>query len=516
MTKKRGQRKPTSLDKVEPAKEKAGLRGGHSHLVKLPYGSGEVELTLGPERLHFDLSPRWFPPVADPAEELLFSLADPVGPGLAEVIRPGDRVLLATVDRTRPSPRQLLGTMVRALEEAGARVTVIAATGLHRWMSAGELAEHFGTADALQHDCDGEMLSLGTTSRGTPIELNRVIGQFDKVVTLGYVEPHYLMGFTGGRKLLFPGLGSRRATSTHHLMLAEAGFQLGRLDGNPLDQDVLEMVGKLGLWPAGPFAWSTNVVTNPDDSVVEIFSGHPLQAHVEACRLARRLNTVHITNQCDIAIVTPGGVPASRAGLSKRASADLVQSRKALIPACRAVRPGGVLILLAQCAEGWAADEGSRPLLSNSHPKAIIAELNERYVRLSTAGARQPDAGGRAEPVEARRRAQAQRPPSPTPLPMGEGRGEGGAGAPRPPEAEPAAPDAEADSPASYTAALVFSFILEFRSLEVIVVSALEGLEDTFLLTAPSLAEAMELAEERVGTLSSVGIIRGGRRLIIP
>jgi nickel-dependent lactate racemase len=423
-----------------------------------------VELKIGPERLHFDISPRWFPPVPDPAEELLFSLADPVGPGLAEVIRPGDRVLLATVDRTRPSPRQLLATMVGALEEVGARVTVIAATGLHRWMAAGELAEHFGTADPLQHDCDGEMLSLGTTSRGTPIELNRVVGQFDKVVTLGYVEPHYLLGFTGGRKLLFPGLGSRRAVSTHHLMLAEAGFQLGRLDGNPLHQDVLEMVGKLGVWPAGPFAWTTNVVTNPDDSVVEIFSGHPLQAHTEACRLARRLNTVHIPGQCDIAIVTPGG-----AGLSERASADLVQSRKALIPACRAVRPGGVLILLAQCAEGWAADEGSRPLLTESHPKAIIAALNERYV-----GRRSESAG--AAP-------------------------------------EAAVPE---DTPASYTAALVFSFLLAFRSLEVIVVSELEGLEDTFLLTAPSLAEAMEVAEERVGALSTVGIIRGARRLIIP
>jgi hypothetical protein len=286
------------------------------------------------------------------------------------------------------------------------------------------------------------------------------------------------MGFTGGRKLLFPGLGSRRAASIHHLMLAEAGFQLGRLDGNPLHQDVLEMVGKLGVWPNGPFAWSTNVVTNPDDSVVEIFSGHPLQAHAEACRLARRLNTVHVPGKCDVAIVTPGGV-----GLSERASADLVQSRKALIPACRAVRPGGALILLAQCPEGWAADEGSRALLVESHPKAIIAELNERYARRRRAlePSPAPASGGH-------------------PLPLGEGTGEGPA----------------EDSPASYTAALVFSFILEFRSLEVIVVSALEGLEDTFLLTAPSLAEAMETAEERVGALSSVGIIRGGRRLIIP
>ena len=507
MAKKSDQRKAES--------GRADRGGAHSHLVRLPYGSGEVELTLGPGRLLFDLSPRRFPPVADPAEELLLSLRDPVGPGLAEVIRPGDRVLLATVDRTRPSPKGLLPTMVGALQEVGARVTVIAATGLHRWMSAGELAGHFGTAEVTQHDCDGEMLSLGTTSRGTPIELNRVIGEFDKVVTLGYVEPHYLMGFTGGRKLLFPGLGSRRATSIHHLMLAEAGFQLGRLDGNPLHQDVLEMVGKLGLWPKGPFAWSTNVVTNPDDSVVEIFSGHPLQAHAEACRLARRLNAAHIPNQCDIAIVTPGELAASAnpqnleheggtrsrapavgqahgpepspetgqrrlslpggVGLSDRASADLVQSRKALIPASRAVRPGGVLILLAQCAEGWAADEGSRPFLVNSHPKAIIAELNERYARRSGASA----AGS------------------------------------RPPGAQ-TEPDAEADSPASYTAALVFSFILEFRSLEVIVVSDLEGLEETFLLTAPSLAEALEIAEERVGVLSSVGIIRGARRLLIP
>jgi hypothetical protein len=102
---------------------------------------------------------------------------------------------------------------------------------------------------------------------------------------------------------------------------------------------------------------------------------------------------------------------------------------------------------------------------------------------------------------------------------LGEGKGEGPAEDVLRPEDSgrgTSEADVEADSPASYTAALVFSFILEFRSLEVIVVSELQGLEDTFLLTAPSLAEAMEIAEERVGTLSSVGIIRGARRLIIP
>jgi hypothetical protein len=166
------------------------------------------------------------------------------------------------------------------------------------------------------------------------------------------------------------------------------------------------------------------------------------------------------------------------------------------------VRRGGVLILLAQCAEGWAADEGSRPLLVNSHPKAIIAELNERYARR-----RAESAGADSAKVAPGATSAGASPPTDA-----ETESEG----PQAPKRSQTPSDAEADSPASYTAALVFSFILEFRSLEVIVVSDLEGLEETFLLTAPSLAEALEIAEERVGALSSVGVIRGGRRLLIP
>ena len=442
---------PSASAKGFTRRGKAARAGGRT--IALRYGEGEQELTLDLARLLFELRPRHFPALADPAADLRASLHEPIGPELGEVIRPGDRVAVVTVDRTRPSPREYLGPMREALEELGAEVTVLVATGNHRWMSRQELVEHYGTSEVLQHDCDGEMLLLGETSRGTPIELNRALSRFDKVVTLGYVEPHFLMGFGGGRKLLFPGLGSRRAIALHHLLLAEAGFQLGHLEGNPPHEDAVEMVERLGLWPDGPVAWSTNIVLNPDDSVVEIFSGHPVEAHVEACRLAHRVNSVRPTGQCDICLVTPGGYPDDR---------DLVQSRKALIPACRTVRPGGLLVLLAQCREGWAADEGSRGFLTYSSPKEILAEMNDRCRR-------------RAELFT-----------------------EAG------------------DDPSACTGALVFSIILEFRSLEVIVVSELEGLDETFLLTADSLAEAMEMAEARVGELSSVGVIHGGRRLIIP
>lgn len=424
-------------------------------VISIPYGDGEERISVAAERVLFEMVPRRFPALQDPVQELEFSLRDPIGPDLSEVISPGERVLVVTVDRTRPSPKALLGALVAALEEAGARVSILVAAGLHRRMTPAELEAHLGTSEVLQHDCDGETLSLGRTARGTPIELNRLLGEYDKVVTLGFVEPQYLMGFGGGRKLIFPGLGSRRAVTLHHMMLAQAGFQLGRLAGNPLHEDVVEMVHKVGLWPEGPLAFSVNAVLNPDDTVVEVFSGDFLRAHEEACRLARRIYTVKPPGRCDILLVSPGGHPHDR---------DLVQSRKALVAACRAVRPGGVIILLARCPEGWAADEGSRRLLVDSSPKQIIAEMYDRCQR-------RMESGGDASALE---------------------------------------------EASSVTGALVFSFILEFRSLEVIVVSELEGLEETFLLTAGSLAEAMEMAEARVGSLASIGVIHQGRRLIIP
>lgn len=449
------EKRPSPMATTADASDTENPRAGTSRkrTVRLRYGDGAEELALEAERVIFEIGPRRFPALEDPAEELRFSLRDPIGPGLSEVIDRGDRVLLVTVDRTRPSPKALLPPVREALEDLGATVTVMAANGLHRWMSGQELEAHYGSEEVVQHDCDGEMLSLGETTRGTPIELSSVLRRFDKVVTLGFVEPQYLMGFGGGRKLLFPGLGSRRAIALHHLMLAESGFQLGRLEGNPLHEDVMEMVDRLGVWPDGPFAASIDVVLNPDDSSVEIFSGDPVQAHLEACRLAGRINTVRPAGPCDICIVSPGGYPYDR---------DLVQSRKALISACRTVRSGGVIVLLAECREGWAADEGSRPMLVDSSPKEIIAEMNARYGRRAELF-REPD-----------------------------------------------------EDPSPCTGALVLSFLMEFGSLEVIVVSELEGLDETFLLTAGSLAEAMEIAEARVSSLSSVGIIHNGRRLIIP
>ncbi len=451
--------------------ENPGVSTSRKRTVRLRYGDGAEELALEAERVIFEIGPRRFPALEDPAEELRFSLRDPIGPGLSEVIDRGDRVLLVTVDRTRPSPKALLPPVREALEDLG--VTVMAANGLHRWMSGQELEAHYGSEEVVQHDCDGEMLSLGETTRGTPIELSSVLRRFDKVVTLGFVEPQYLMGFGGGRKLLFPGLGSRRAIALHHLMLAEAGFQLGRLEGNPLHEDVMEMVDRLGVWPDGPFAASIDVVLNPDDSSVEVFSGDPVQAHLEACRLASRINTVKPAGPCDICIVSPGGYPYDR---------DLVQSRKALISACRTVRRGGVIVLLAECREGWAADEGSRPMLVDSSPKEIIAEMNARYGRRAELF-REPDSAVVAPPSPRLRRATMAK---------------------------------SAEDPSPCTGALVLSFIVEFGSLEIIVVSELEGLDETFLLTAGSLAEAMEIAEARVSPLSSVGIIHNGRRLIIP
>jgi lactate racemase len=276
------------------------------------------------------------------------ALANPVGPGPQDVVRRGDSVLVMTVDHTRPNPSPLLWPLMQRLEDLGARPEIMIGLGNHRAMSASELQAFLGTDQAHQNDCRAEPWSLGATRHGSPIEVSPILREFDRRIVLGFIEPHYIAGFSGGRKMVLPGCASHRATTHNHFMTLTHGPQLGRLDGNPVHEDMQETALAVGV------DFILDAVLNPDDSFHSLHCGDLVAAHRQGAERARRVYRGSVPERAGIVITSAGGWPYD---------VDMVQAKKALAPALDCVKPGGAIILVGECARGWGASQPERALL---------------------------------------------------------------------------------------------------------------------------------------------------------
>ncbi len=411
-------------------------------VLEFAYGRGVQRAEVADERLLAAVRLRGQPALSDVRGAVERALAAPRGPRLEDVVRPGESVLVITVDHTRPSPRALVEPIVERLERLGARVEIMVALGNHRPMRREELRRHLGREDVLQSEPRGKAVCLGETSLGTPIEVCARVMEFDRRVLVGFVEPSYLLGFSGGRKLILPGVASARAISANHFLSLSAGRVLGVLNGNPLSEDALEAARAVGV------DWTCDAVLNPDDSVAGVYAGDLVEAHGAACAQCAEIYTTEVPEPADIVITSPGGWPYD---------VDFIQGKKALVPALECVREGGVIILLSQCAEGWGSEAQYERLLERAGPEEILRIAAEQRTT------------GRC-PYEW----------------------------------------------ATCSTAFLFSAMYNEKRGELIVVSSMaQALKNTFVRTAPNLCQALRMAEERVGSRSSVVAIFGGRRAIV-
>ena len=291
------------------------------------------------------------------------ALANPVGPVLEEVIGAGDRIALMTVDFTRPNPSPMLWGIADYIESLGASYEIIIGLGNHRPMTDAELNEFIGVSDVLQPDSRGPQWELGATSRGTPIEVMPLLREFDKRVVVGFIEPSYIAGFSGGRKMILPGVSSYRSITRNHFLILTEGRKLGVLDGNPVHEDMLEAAQAVGV------DFICDAVVNPDDSYASIHCGDLTEAHRRGVEHCRAIYEHTVTQKADIVICTSGGYPYD---------IDLVQAKKTLVPALECVRDGGAVILIGECEDGWGGEAPFRRLLEGEAPESIIAEMRRR------------------------------------------------------------------------------------------------------------------------------------------
>jgi len=347
--------------------------------VTIPYGNTELSAPLPWARVLDTLTIAATPALPDPAQSLLEGLNRPIGAApLAAALRPGGTVLIIVSDSFRKTGiHRLLPALLSFLNGRGvpdSAIGVLVATGTHRGPTPTEQAEILGPAVAARcrgrvfvHDPRDEanLVDCGTTSRGTPVFINRLALEADTVIATGTVVLHYFGGFGGGRKSIVPGIAGVRTIAANHALNLDAAedrldprVRIGRLDGNPVAEDMLEGARRCGV------DFLVNTVLNRHGEIAHIFCGDLEAAHRAACDCAQSLFAVTVREKADFAVASAGGAK------------NFVQSHKALYNAWQAVRDGGPIILAAPAPEGYGGNR-FEAWIERGSAAAIIAELRK-------------------------------------------------------------------------------------------------------------------------------------------
>lgn len=325
--------------------------------VELNYGRDKLPIDL-PERLEVKVVRKPAMPVlSDPEAEVLKALAEPVGVApLAELASKARSAAIAICDITRPVPNSLfLRPLIHTLIKAGIaaqNIVVLVATGLHRPNLGAELERLIGdpwvlgTVRVENHFAtnDKDHLWLGTTTRGTVVRLDRRFVGADLKIATGLVEPHFMAGYSGGRKVIAPGLAHAETITTFHnaRFMADPNASNCNFDGNPLHAEQLEIVGMLG----GALALNTVIDEERRPSFVNF--GEIVASHLAAVEFSRRYSEVPIPRKYHTVVTGAAGYPLD---------ATYYQTVKGMVGPIDILAPGGRLIVASECSEGLGSAE---------------------------------------------------------------------------------------------------------------------------------------------------------------
>ena len=348
--------------------------------IKLRYGKTEISFDFDETRFEVLGKDREDTPLTD--VEIGEKLDNPVdSEPLEEIIKPGETVLIVVPDATRKSASgQIVNLLVRRLIAGGTmpfEISIIFATGIHRAVTEEErqeiltpfIAQRVKTLNHNARDLMG-FVRLGETENGITVELNRALTEHDHTIIIGSINFHYFAGFTGGRKLICPGLASSRTISETHRLAFDCetktrreGVDAGALEGNAVHEAFVEAVKKL------PPSFSINTIAGSAGEAIDLFCGDWISAHRKACEFYASRHTIEIDERREIVVVSCGGFPFDL---------NMIQAHKALDMASRACKEGGTIVFPAECADG----PGGRDFLNwfEAENSARLAErLCESY-----------------------------------------------------------------------------------------------------------------------------------------
>ena len=243
------------------------------------------------------------------------------------------------------------------------------ALGLHPPLDRPEMITKLGKEivenyRVLNHDVN-QTVNIGTTSRGTPVDINRRVIEADFRLSTGFIEPHFFAGFSGGRKSIAPGVFSVRSAYKNHgyAMLEHPETRAGNLKGNPIHEDMVEQAKMARL------DFIVNVLLNKRREITHVVAGDPFQAHEEGCRIEKEIVGVRVPRLVDISITTNSGAPLDL---------DLYQTCKGIDTAAQITRPGGIIITVSACSAGLGPDSFRELHASVNSPEAVLREIKRQ------------------------------------------------------------------------------------------------------------------------------------------
>ena len=348
-----------------------------------------IELLYGKTTLPIQLSPDWevsvirknaMPIIADPVAAIETALAHPVNVAqLAEEAMGARSACILICDITRPVPNGLfLPILVRQLTDAGipaSGITILVATGLHRPNEGDEMRELVGddwvlnTVTVANHYArdDAAHVDVGTTSRGTRVKLDRRFVEADIRIATGLVEPHFMAGWSGGRKVIAPGVAHKETITTFHSARFMAHPRAANcvLDGNPLHEEQLAIVKMLGK------VFALNTVIDEHRNLSFVNFGEIVQSHLDAVDFCREYAEVGVDRRFKTVVTSAAGYPLDK---------TYYQTVKGMVGPLDILEPGGDLIIASECSEGMGSEEyvEAQRRLIDLGPDGFFADISKK------------------------------------------------------------------------------------------------------------------------------------------
>jgi len=315
----------------------------------LPYGKTEAPVRISDENLLGIVEPHKKPAVSNPEQEIANALENPIGTLRVEnLVKTGDTVCIVVDDKTRPTPSHfLIQSLLLKLSNAGVRdddITVLFGCGLHSAMRIEEAGSVIGEDCAkrvrllIHEPAASDQVYLGETSRGTKVRINKAFAEANLKILTGDVQPHCFAGYGGGRKSVLPAITDTASIEHNHSFILDEGAKGGSLERNPVHLDMVEAAHL-----AKP-DFAINVVLTPPKGLLKAFAGDMDQAFQAGGKFVDELCSVTVRSRADVVVASTGGYPRDL---------DLYQACTSLDSALNVVSNDGVIILVAECLEGF-------------------------------------------------------------------------------------------------------------------------------------------------------------------
>ena len=339
--------------------------------IKMPYGNTEIEFNIPEKNFSELLSPNTPQLPKSGEKETIRALENPIGTDRIEnIIKPTDQIAILCEDITRYAQTDvMISVLIERLSNTGVldkNIKIVMALGSHRPMTDEEkikkvgkkIFDRFEVINSENKDRN-KLVDAGVAPGGVRVWLDPIVYESDFKIGIGSIEPHTAAGYTGGGKIIYPGVVGQETVSNFHIISAS----LGNLIGDPDNEARLTMekwIKTVGL------DYIINAVVTPENKLYKVVAGHFVKAHRVGVKYAREIWGIKSKKRIDIAIVS-----------SHPADIDFWQGGKGIVNCEKAIPDGGFLILVTPCYEGVGPHPEYIDYMGNNEPERLIKETKE-------------------------------------------------------------------------------------------------------------------------------------------